>query len=184
MVNQFTINLGFYMLMPYLAAPPVRTARAGGLDRSGWSSAYATSPSRACSCIGGTLADRLGYKPMIVAGCALRTVGFALLGFVDVGARADRRLGGHRASPGRCSTRRCAPTWPRTPASGGSRRSPLFNVFYQAGILLGPLVGLVLTGVDFRADLRGRRRRLRGAGGRPGPGAAGTAADSAAATSG
>ena len=26
----------------------------------------------------------------------------------------------------------------------------LFNVFYQAGILLGPLAGMVLTGVDFR----------------------------------
>lgn len=28
---------------------------------------------------GGTLADRLGYKPLIVAGCLLRTGGFALL---------------------------------------------------------------------------------------------------------
>ncbi len=26
----------------------------------------------------------------------------------------------------------------------------LFNVFYQAGILLGPLAGMVLTGIDFR----------------------------------
>jgi len=26
----------------------------------------------------------------------------------------------------------------------------LFNVFYQAGILLGPLVGMALTGLDFR----------------------------------
>lgn len=33
--------------------------------------------------IGGTLADRLGYKPLIVAGCVLRTVGFATLGLVD-----------------------------------------------------------------------------------------------------
>ena len=32
---------------------------------------------------GGSLADRFGYKPLIVAGCALRTVGFALLGLVD-----------------------------------------------------------------------------------------------------
>ena len=33
--------------------------------------------------VGGTLADRLGYKPLIVAGCVLRTVGFATLGLVD-----------------------------------------------------------------------------------------------------
>ncbi|WP_063764508.1 MFS transporter, partial [Streptomyces sp. NRRL S-481] len=38
-------------------------------------------------------------------------------------------------------------------ADAGERRVEafaLFNVFYQAGILLGPLVGMVLTGVDFR----------------------------------
>jgi MFS family permease len=33
--------------------------------------------------VGGSLADRLGYKPMIVAGLILRTAGLALLGLVD-----------------------------------------------------------------------------------------------------
>ena len=54
-------------------------------------------------------------------------------------------------------------------ADAGERRVEafaLFNVFYQAGILLGPLVGMVLTGVDFRVtclvaagDLRPADRR-------------------------
>ncbi|MEW5535897.1 MFS transporter, partial [Streptomyces virginiae] len=38
-------------------------------------------------------------------------------------------------------------------AAAGDRRVEafaLFNVFYQAGILLGPLVGMVLTGAGFR----------------------------------
>jgi MFS family permease len=37
--------------------------------------------------VGGTLADRLGYQPLIVAGCVLRTVGFAMLGLVASSAR-------------------------------------------------------------------------------------------------
>ncbi len=38
-------------------------------------------------------------------------------------------------------------------ADAGERRVEafaLFNVFYQAGILIGPLVGMLLTGFDFR----------------------------------
>lgn len=48
MVNQFAISLGFYMLMPYLAD---HLTHGLGLAAwtSAWSSAYATSPSRACS---------------------------------------------------------------------------------------------------------------------------------------
>lgn len=48
MVNQFTINLGFYMLMPYLAAHLSGTL---GLVAGSWDScsAYGTSASRACS---------------------------------------------------------------------------------------------------------------------------------------
>ena len=49
MVNQFTINLGFYMLMPYLAAHLSGTLGAGRLGWSDSSSAYGTSASRACS---------------------------------------------------------------------------------------------------------------------------------------
>ncbi|MDR4215853.1 MFS transporter, partial [Bacillus paralicheniformis] len=33
--------------------------------------------------LGGTLADRFGYKPLIIAGCLLRTAGFTLLGVVN-----------------------------------------------------------------------------------------------------
>ncbi|MFD9407485.1 MDR family MFS transporter [Streptomyces sp. NPDC059989] len=147
MVNQFTINLGFYMLMPYLA-----THLAGPLGLAGWLVGLILGvrnfSQQGMFLIGGTLADRLGYKPMIIAGLVLRTVGFAVLGLVEsvpalLAASAATGLAGALFNP--ASRAYLA-------ADAGERRVEafaLFNVFYQAGILLGPLVGMVLTGVDF-----------------------------------
>ncbi|MFE5934164.1 MDR family MFS transporter [Streptomyces sp. NPDC056470] len=148
MVNQFTINLGFYMLMPYLAAH-----LAGPLGLAGWLVGFILGvrnfSQQGMFLVGGTLADRLGYKPMIIAGLVLRTVGFATLGLVDsvpalIAASAATGLAGALFNPA---------TRAYLAADSGERRVEafaLFNVFYQAGILLGPLVGMVLTGVDFR----------------------------------
>ncbi|GAB2842798.1 MFS transporter [Streptomyces deserti] len=148
MVNQFTINLGFYMLMPYLAAH-----LSGTLGMAGWIVGLVLGvrnfSQQGMFLVGGTLADRLGYKPMIVAGCVLRTLGFATLGLVDslaalLAASAATGLAGALFNPA---------VRAYLAADAGERRVEafaLFNVFYQAGILLGPLVGMVLTGVDFR----------------------------------
>ncbi|WP_338673950.1 MFS transporter [Streptomyces sp. SCSIO 30461] len=148
MVNQFTINLGFYMLMPYLAAH-----LAGPLGLAGWLVGLILGvrnfSQQGMFLVGGTLADRLGYKPMIIAGLVLRIVGFATLGLVDsvpalLAASAATGLAGALFNP--ASRAYLA-------LDAGDRRVEafaLFNVFYQAGILLGPLVGMVLTGVDFR----------------------------------
>ncbi|NBE53535.1 MFS transporter [Streptomyces boluensis] len=148
MVNQFTINLGFYMLMPYLAAH-----LSGTLGLAGWLVGLVLGvrnfSQQGMFLVGGTLADRLGYKPLIVAGCALRTLGFATLGLVDslpalIAASAATGLAGALFNPA---------VRAYLAADAGDRRVEafaLFNVFYQAGILLGPLVGMVLTGVDFR----------------------------------
>ncbi|MGP3924911.1 MFS transporter [Streptomyces sp. 8N616] len=148
MVNQFTINLGFYMLMPYLAAH-----LSGTLGLADWLVGLVLGvrnfSQQGMFLVGGTLADRLGYKPLIVAGCVLRTVGFATLGLVDslpalLAASAATGLAGALFNPA---------VRAYLAADAGERRVEafaLFNVFYQAGILLGPLVGMVLTGVDFR----------------------------------
>ncbi|UOB08311.1 MFS transporter [Streptomyces sp. HP-A2021] len=148
MVNQFTINLGFYMLMPYLAAH-----LSGTLGLAGWIVGLVLGvrnfSQQGMFLVGGTLADRFGYKPMIVAGCVLRTAGFATLGLVDslaalIAASAATGLAGALFNPA---------VRAYLAADAGERRVEafaLFNVFYQAGILLGPVVGMVLTGVDFR----------------------------------
>ena len=148
MVNQFTINLGFYMLMPYLAA-----YLAGPVGLAGWLVGLILGvrnfSQQGMFLLGGTLADRLGYKPMIIAGLVLRIVGFATLGLVQsvpalLAASAATGLAGALFNPA---------VRAYVAADAGERRVEafaLFNVFYQAGILLGPLVGMLLTGVSFR----------------------------------
>ncbi|MFE9651351.1 MDR family MFS transporter [Streptomyces sp. NPDC006365] len=148
MVNQFTINLGFYMLMPYLAA-----YLAGPVGLAGWLVGLILGvrnfSQQGMFLLGGTLADRLGYKPMIIAGLVLRIVGFATLGLVEsvpalLAASAATGLAGALFNPA---------VRAYLAADAGERRVEafaLFNIFYQAGILLGPLVGMLLTGVSFR----------------------------------
>lgn len=148
LVNQFTINLGFYMLMPYLAQ-----YLAGNLGLAAWIVGLVLGvrnlSQQGMSVIGGTLADRFGYKPLIVAGCALRTGGFAMLVFAEslptlLVALAATGLAGALFNPA---------VRAYLAADSGERRVEafaLFNVFYQGGILLGPLVGMVLTGASFK----------------------------------
>ncbi|MFI7640428.1 MDR family MFS transporter [Nonomuraea sp. NPDC049400] len=148
MVNQFAINVGFYMLMPYLAGH-----LSGGLHLAAWAVGLVLGmrnfSQQGLFLLGGTLADRLGYRPVIVAGCLLRTAGFALLGFANalpvlLVASAMTGFAGALFNP---AVRAYV-------AHGAGERSveafALFNVFYQAGILLGPLLGVALLAADFR----------------------------------
>jgi MFS family permease len=148
LINQLTINVGFYMLMPYLAGH-----LAGDLGMAAWTVGLVLGirnlSQQGLFLIGGTLADRLGYKPVIVAGCVLRTAGFALLGLVDtlpalLVASAATGFAGALFNPAVRAYVAC---------DAGDRRIEafaVFNVFYQAGILAGPLIGLALVAVDFR----------------------------------
>ncbi len=148
MINQFGINTGFYMLMPYLA-----NYLAGPLGLAAWAVGLVLGvrnfSQQGMFVIGGTLADRLGYKELIVAGCLLRTVGFVLLVVaqslpVVLIASAATGFAGALFNP---AVRAYLAT------DAGERRVEayaIFNIFYQAGILLGPLIGLALVAFDFR----------------------------------
>ncbi|MBP2452350.1 MFS transporter [Mycolicibacterium lutetiense] len=148
MINQFGINLGFYMLMPYLAG-----YLAGPLGLAAWVIGLVLGvrnfSQQGMFIVGGTLADRFGYKPLIVAGCLLRTAGFGLLVFAHtlpllVIASAATGFAGALFNPA---------VRAYLAADSESRRLEafaLFNVFYQAGILAGPLAGLALMALDFR----------------------------------
>lgn len=147
MINQFGINVGFYMLMPYLAA-----YLAGPLGLAAWAVGLVLGvrnfSQQGMFVVGGTLADRLGYKPLIVAGCLLRTGGFALLAVAHslpavLMASAATGFAGALFNPA---------VRAYLAAEAGERRVEafaMFNIFYQAGILLGPLVGLALMVFNF-----------------------------------
>lgn len=148
LVNQFSINFGFYMLMPYLAQH-----LAGTLGLAAWLVGLVLGvrnlSQQGMFAVGGALADRFGYKPLIVAGCVLRTTGFAMLALVEsvpalVIASAATGLAGALFNPAVRAYLALDSADRRVEAFA------LFNVFYQAGILAGPLVGLALTGASFR----------------------------------
>ncbi|MGV9817592.1 MFS transporter [Nocardia xishanensis] len=153
MVNQFAINTGFFMLMPYLAG-----YMAGPLGLAAWAIGLVLGirnfSQQGMFLIGGTLADRLGYKPLIVAGCLLRTGGFTLLAFADslpalLIASAATGFAGALFNPA---------VRAYLAADSGERRVEafaVFNIFYQAGILFGPILGLALMAFDFRATAAG-----------------------------
>lgn len=143
LINQFSINVGFYMLIPYLPG-----YLAGDLGLAVWVVGLVLGvrnlTQQGMFFIGGTLADRLGYKPLIVAGFVLRTAGFGLLGLGDsvpalIAATAAIGFAGALFNPA---------VRAYLTHDAGDRRVdafPLFNIFYQVGILLGPLLGLALT---------------------------------------
>ncbi|GAA3137880.1 MFS transporter [Streptomyces echinatus] len=150
MVNQFAINLGFYMLMPYLA-----DHLAHGLGLAAWAVGLVLGvrnfSQQGMFLVGGTLADRYGCKPMILTGCALRSIAFGLLAVAGslpalVAASALTGLAGALFNPA---------VRAYLAADAGEERRvaafAAFNVFYQAGILIGPLAGLALLNWDFSA---------------------------------
>lgn len=129
MANQFAINLAFYMLMPYLAAH-----LSGDLGLAAWAIGLVLGvrnfSQQGMFLIGGTIADRYGYKAPIMAGCLLRTVGFGVLGWVDnlpalVLASATTGFAGALFNPA---------VRAYLAAEAGDRRVDAFatfNVFYQ-----------------------------------------------------
>lgn len=148
LVNQLTINVGFYMLMPYLA-----NHLSGDLGLAVWLVGLILGvrnlSQQGMFLIGGSLADRFGYKPMILAGLTLRTAGFALLGVSEsvpvlIAASALTGLAGALFNPAARAY---------LALEAGERKVEafaVFNVYYQAGILIGPLVGLLLQAAAFR----------------------------------
>ncbi|WP_186241529.1 MFS transporter [Mycobacterium simulans] len=153
MINQLGINMGFFMLMPYLA-----DYLSGPLGLAAWAVGLVIGvrhfSHQGMFFVGGTLADRFGYKPPIVAGCLMQTGGFALL----VVGRSLPSLLIAAAATGFASALFSPAVRAYLTAESGDRKVEafaLFNVFYQAGILLGPLVGSALLALDFRIAILG-----------------------------
>ncbi|MBB5157993.1 MFS transporter [Saccharopolyspora phatthalungensis] len=148
LVNQLGVNTGFYLLIPYLA---------GYLGHDlGMSAALVgvilgvrNLSQQGLFLLGGSASDRLGARGVIVAGCALRAVGFGLFAIgtslsVLVLASVLSGLAGALFNPA---------VRAYLAQEAGDRRAEafsLFNIFANTGALLGPLLGSALIAVGFR----------------------------------
>ncbi|MCQ4121288.1 MFS transporter [Rhodococcus tibetensis] len=147
-LNQYGVNTGFYMLVPYLSMH--LTGNLGlSLAITGLVLGVRTLSQQGLFLIGGTAADRLGPHRVIIAGCALRSVGFAVFAFgtsvpLLLLASVLSGLAGALFNPAVRSYIAVAEPTRRAEAFA------VFNVFAQAGALSGPLIGSALLAVDFR----------------------------------
>ncbi|GAB7105516.1 MFS transporter [Streptomyces phaeofaciens JCM 4814] len=150
LVNQLGVNTGFYLLIPYLATH---------LDEDLGMSAVVVGvvlgvrnlSQQGLFIIGGSAADRLGARGVIITGCALRTAGFALFALGDglavlLAASVLSGLAGALFNP-------AVRTYlAQEAAERRAEAFALFNVFATTGALIGPLLGSVLLLVDFRTS--------------------------------
>ncbi|WP_300007846.1 MFS transporter [Pseudonocardia sp.] len=151
--TQLAFNVGFYMVVPYLAVHlATDLALAGGLV--GLVLGLRTFSQQGLFVVGGTLADRWGAKPVILAGCALRVAGFLLLGAATSlpGVLAGALLTGFAAalfSPAVESA--LAREAGELPPAGPTRADvfAMFAVSGQVGTVVGPLIGAALLLIDF-----------------------------------
>ncbi|MCE7004034.1 MFS transporter [Kibdelosporangium philippinense] len=148
LLNQFGVNLGFYLLVPYLATHlrenlHLATGVVGAIIGARCLS------QQGLTLFGGSAADRIGCRPLIITGCALRAVGFGAFAFLDnvpglLAAALVTGVAGAVFSPA---------TRAYLAVESGSQRLrafALFNVAGEAGTLLGPLLGGILLAVEFR----------------------------------
>lgn len=150
LVNQFGVNTGFYLLVPFLAGYLA--------DDVGMSAALVgvvlgvrNLSQQGMFLLGGSASDRLGARGVIIAGCGLRAVGFGLFAVDDsltvlLAASVLSGLAGALFNP--------AVRAYLADAVEPDRRAEafaLFNVFANAGALTGPLLGAAMLAWHFRA---------------------------------
>ncbi|MFG1688780.1 MFS transporter [Nonomuraea sp. NPDC049269] len=148
LVNQFGVNTGFYLLVPYLATHFTKDL---GLSAAvtGVILGVRNLSQQGLFLVGGSAADRFGARWVIIAGCAVRVVGFALFAFgvtvpLLLAAAVLSGLAGALFNP-------AVRAYIAVDAPDKAKAFALFNVFAQAGALCGPVLGGVLLLVDFQA---------------------------------
>ncbi|MGW0737198.1 MFS transporter [Streptomyces sp. NPDC002851] len=150
LVNQLGVNTGFYLLVPYLA---LHLSDDLGLSAAvvGIVLGVRNLSQQGLFLIGGSASDRLGARRVIIAGCALRTIGFGAFALGDglpvlLAASVLSGLAGALFNPA---------VRAYLALEAGERKAEafaLFNVFATTGALVGPLLGSALLLVDFQTS--------------------------------
>ncbi|WP_420122662.1 MDR family MFS transporter [Nakamurella sp.] len=164
LATQFAFNVGFYAVVPFLAVRLHEDLAATGTAIA-VTLAVRTFSQQGMFVVGGALADRYGARRVMVAGTAVRSLGYlalALAGSVPwmIVAAALTGIGGALFSPALESllaaggTDRSAPAGP---ADGGpdkpsrERLFALLAVCGEVGAVLGPVLGALLLMHGFSA---------------------------------
>lgn len=150
LVNTLGVSVGFYLLIPFLTAH-----LSGGLGMSatlvGVVLGVRTLSQQGLYLLGGSVSDRFGARGAIIAGCTLRTVGFALFALGDtfpvvLVAAVLTGVAGALFGP-------AARAYIAVEAAGRRAEAfALFTLFANAGALAGPLLGSVLLLVGFQVS--------------------------------
>ncbi len=149
LADTFTMALGFYMLVPLLAFHLLENI---GLTVGvvGLLAAVRSASQQGTMPWSGALADRLGHRRAIATGVLVRACGFGLFAFVDsvpglVLASVLAGLGGSLFHPASYAAYALL-AGERTRVTVYSLREILSNL----GFVIGPLIGGLLAGFDFR----------------------------------
>lgn len=148
LVNQLAGNTGFYMLIPFLADYLLNDI---GLSAAtvGVVLGVRNLSQQGLFLVGGSAADRLGARGVIIVGAAIRAVGFGLFAVggsfaVVLTAAALTGFAGALFNP---AVRAYI-------AKDSEEHRPeafaLFNVFGNVGLMLGPVLGIGLVTFGFR----------------------------------
>jgi MFS family permease len=146
-VNEVGVTIALLMLAPYLADHLVH-----GIGVAVWLVGIVLSLrhfSEGLFVIGGTLADRIGYKPMIIAGCLLKAVGCGMFAVftslpwliaasVVTGVSSALFIPANRAYLAHEESERIVDAF------------AVFSVCRRLGLLVGPLIGVPLVHFGFR----------------------------------
>ncbi|MEU6524225.1 MFS transporter [Streptomyces sp. NPDC046924] len=154
-LTQLAFNIGFYAVLPFLAAHLGQT-----VGMAGWLVGLVlglrTFSQQGLFVVGGALADRYGIRPVVLAGCALRIAGFVWLGYAGrtwavIGAVLLIGFAAALFSPAvESEVARQAVVWEEESGQARTRVLALFTVAGQAGAFVGPLLGALLLAVGFR----------------------------------
>ncbi len=152
--SNFLMWGGFFAVIPLVTVHFSGSVAGGGL---GWSAASVGAvlglrqlTQQGLTVFGGAWADRWGPKPLILLGCALRTLGFAWMGFSDSWAEllAAAVLAG--VGGGLFDAPKSAAITQVTPPEHRTRMFSLTSMSGNAGMVMGPLIGAALLGLGFR----------------------------------
>ncbi|MFE3290622.1 MFS transporter [Rhodococcus sp. NPDC059234] len=154
LVSMVLFNIGFYLVVPFLAAH-----LADDLHLAGWAIGLVlglrTFSQQGLFFVGGGLADRFGVRPMVLLGIAIRVVGFVVLGVATTLATmiVGVLLVGLAAALFAPAVEAANAAYGRgLEESGVIRRTDLFGIEQMCsrlGTVVGPVLGALLLGVPF-----------------------------------